>query len=423
MHIDLLVENIGELVTVAGANRAPRRGAALSELGIVRGGAVAIAGQQIVAVGEEKTVKSLVQLTGRTRRVDAAGGTVLPGFVDPHTHLVFAGTRAEEYSLRARGATYEEILAAGGGIHATTRLTREATEEALFQVGWGYLDTMMRHGTTTVEAKSGYGLDLSTELKLLRVTKQLGAAHPLEVVSTFLGAHVIPAAFREQPEAYVSLVVDKMLPEVAAEGLAEYCDVWCDEGIFTVDQARRILAEARARGLRLRLHANQLAAGGGARLAAELGADSVDHLEQLSASDIPILAASQTVAILVPGVAFTLRQPNADARALIEGGVAVALATDFNPGSCFCESMPMMIALACSELAMTPAEAIVASTINAAWSLRRADRVGSLEVGKQADLVLLHAPSHAHLAYHFGINLVHTVIKAGRVVVEAGQLA
>ncbi|MDQ4075687.1 MAG: imidazolonepropionase [Chloroflexota bacterium] len=423
MQVDLLIHNIGELVTIAGANEAPRRGAGLRELGIIHNGAVAVSGQEIVAVGPTDVVHSIVEVGAITQVIDGTGKTVIPGFVDPHTHLVFAGTREHEYTLRLAGATYEEILSAGGGINYTTRLTRAGSEEELFDIAWEHLNTMLGHGTTTVEAKSGYGLEVESEVKLLRVIRRLDEAHPIDLVPTFLGAHLVPSEYRDRPDKYVRVIIEEMLPRVANEGLAKYCDVWCDEGIFTVEQSRRMLERARSLGMRLRVHANQLASGGGTRLAVGMGADSVDHLERLPEDAIELLAKSDTIATLLPGVAFTLGGPYAEARTLIDRGTAVALATDFNPGSCFTESMPIIIALACSQLRMTPAEAIVASTINAAWSLNRADRIGSLEPGKQADLVLFDMPNHAHLPYHFGVNLVHAVVKAGRIVVEDGKMA
>lgn len=422
MQVDLFIDNVGQLITLAGPNATPRRGAELAELGTVENGAAAVAGTEIVAAGSRTAVRDAVELTDVTRVIDAGNGVVMPGFVDPHTHPIFAGTREDEFALRVAGATYEEILAQGGGILNTMRRTRATTEDDLFYTARPHLDTMLRYGTTTVEAKSGYGLDTESELKQLRVIRRLNAKHPLDVVATFLGAHVVPPEFSSDPDGYVDLIIEEMLPTVAEEGLADYCDVWCEETIFSESQSRRILAAAQAHGFRLRLHANQLSSAGGTRLGVELGADSVDHLERLPAEDIPALAASDTIATLLPGVAFTLNDPYPDARALINAGVAVALGTDFNPGSCFTESMPMVCALACNELRMTPAEVITAATLNAAWSLNRAYRLGSLEAGKQADMLILDAPDYRHLPYHFGVNLVQTVIKAGTVVVDDGRL-
>ncbi|MCB0076308.1 MAG: imidazolonepropionase [Anaerolineales bacterium] len=421
MAIDLFIHNIGDLATVAGPGNGPRRGPALRNAARIAGGALAIANGQIVALGREKSVRRDLVLAAQTPMVDAQGGAVTPGFVDPHTHLVFAGTREQEYAIRVAGGSYEEILAAGGGINQTRSLTQAASEDALIATTLPHLQRMLAHGTTTVEAKSGYGLDVANELKLLRVARRLATAQPIEIVSTFLGAHLVPVEYRHDPAAYVDLIIDKMLPAVVAEGLADYCDVWCDEGIFDRAQSARILTAARAAGLGLRLHANQLGAGEGTRLAVELGAASVDHLERLPPAQIPLLAASDTIAVLVPGVAFASGGPQADARALIDAGAAVALATDFNPGSCYTESMPMIMALACNEMAMTPTEALVAATFNAACSLGRASRVGSLEVGKQADLVLWSVPNIESIPYHFGVNRVDRLFKAGRLVVEGGQ--
>lgn len=421
MHVDLLIDNIGQLITLAGPHATPRRGAELGQLGVVEHAAIAIAGTNILAVGPRDAVHHAADITENTRIIEADNRVVMPGFVDPHTHPVFAGTRADEYALRVAGATYEEILARGGGILDTMRRTRAATADDLFQTARSHLDTMLRYGTTTVEAKSGYGLDTKSELKLLRVIRRLDAEHPLDVVSTFMGAHVTPPEFHNRIDDYVKLIIEQMLPAVVDEGLADYCDVWCEETIFNESQSRHILEAAQAYGLRLRLHANQLTAAGGTQLGVEIGADSVDHLERLPAEEIPRLAQSSTIATLLPGVAFTLHEPYPEARALIDAGVAVALGTDFNPGSCFTESMPMVLALACNQLRMTPAEAITAATINAAWSLNRADRIGSLEAGKQADMLVIDAPDYRHLPYHFGVNLVHTVIKAGHVVVQDGR--
>lgn len=422
MRVDLLVDNIGQLITLAGPNITPRRGPELGELGIVANGAVAVAGDTILAAGARDAVRNATDSSDATRVIDAGNGVVMPGFVDPHTHPVFAGTREDEYALRVAGATYEEILAQGGGILNTMQRTRAATEDDLFRTAYAHLDTMLRYGTTTVEAKSGYGLDTESELKQLRVIRRLDAEHPLDVVSTFLGAHVVPPAYDGRSDEYVDLLIEGTLPAVIDEALADYCDVWCEETIFSESQSQRILEAAQAYGLRLRLHANQLSAAGGTRLGVELGADSVDHLERLPVEDIPMLAASDTVATLLPGVAFTLNSSYPDARALIDAGVAVALGTDFNPGSCFTESMPIVLALACNDLRMTPAEAITAATINAAWSLNRADRIGSLEADKQADMLILDAPDYRQLPYHFGVNLVRTVIKAGTIVVGDGRL-
>lgn len=413
----LLIEHAAELVTVAGAS-GPRRGPEQGDLGIVRDGAVA-AGEngRILAVGTTDQVRSEVDLAPGARVIDASGSAVLPGFVDPHTHAVFAGDRADEFARCLEGADYLEILATGGGILSTVRATRAASQEDLEERARGFLAEMLRHGTTAVEIKSGYGLSTDDELKMLRVARDLGRRGPQTVVATFLGAHAVPSEYRGQPEAYVDLVVKEMIPRVAAEKLARFCDVFCERGAFTVEQGRRVLQAGLVHGLATKIHAEQKSALGGARLAAELNAVSADHLEHATEEDIAALARAGTVAVLLPGAALVLMETVwAPARRLVEQGVPVALATDFNPGSCPILSMPLIVGLACLRRMLTPAEAIVAATLNAACALGLGDELGSLQPGKRADLVILEAPSHVHLAYWFGRNLVRTVVKDGRVV-------
>jgi imidazolonepropionase len=421
IEADLAVVDAAELVTVAGP--APRRGAALADAGVVPGGSVAARDGVIVFAGDGRAYRRSVRLARHGEEIDATGRTVLPGFVDPHTHLPFAGDRAAEFAERLRGATYEAIAARGGGILATVRATRAASLEDLIEQGKGRLTTMLRHGTTTAEAKSGYGLTLDDELKQLRAIRALHALHPVDLVPTFLGAHVVPEERREARAAYVDEVAGRMIPEVAREGLARYCDVFVETGAFTPEEGERILTAAAAHGLGLRVHAEQRGRSGGALLAARLGAASADHLEAAGDEEIRALAAAGTTAVLLPGAAFFLRDPrDAPARRLIEAGVPVALATDFNPGTCPTEAMTAILPIACLRYGLDPAEAIVAATLNAAHALGRADRIGSLEPGKAADLQILDAPGHAHLAYHFGVNPCRTVVKAGRVVVRDGIL-
>ena len=418
MKADLLVINAGQLVTVAGHSENPKRGAELAEPGIIAGGAVAAKDGFIVATGITKTVMEEVKLTEDALLIDAGGRVVLPGLVDPHTHLVFAGSREDEFEMKIKGAAYLDILAEGGGILSSVRATRAATEEELVGIGRKYLIEMLAQGTTTAEAKSGYGLTLADELKQLRAIRTLQDTQPVDLVPTFLGAHAIPEEYRGSPEGFVEIVIEEMLPAVAGAGLAECCDVFCEEGVFSIEQSRRILQAAVALGFKLKLHADEIVPLGGAELAAELGALSADHLVAISRRGIEKLAASKTVAVLLPATTFCLMGTKyAPAREMIAAGVAVALAGDFNPGSSPVNSLPVVMGVACRRLKMTPAEAVSAVTINAAHAIGRAAEVGSIEVGKKADLVIFDAADYRSIAYRFGTNLVDQVIKSGRLVV------
>ncbi|MGE5619764.1 MAG: imidazolonepropionase [Sphingomonadaceae bacterium] len=415
----LLIEHADELVTLAGPP-GPRRGPAQGDLAIIRDGALAAgADGRILAVGPTSQLLASVDLAAGARVIDASGRAVLPGFVDPHTHAVFAGDRAEEFSRRLEGIDYLEILAEGGGILNTVRATRAASETHLRELAAGYLAEMLSHGTTTVEIKSGYGLATGDELKMLRVAADLAREGTQRVVATFLGAHAVPPEYRDRPDGYVDLVVEDTIPAVAESGLARFCDVFCERGAFSVEQSRRVLEAGLAHGLAAKIHAEQKSSLGGARLAASLGAVSADHLECATEADILALAEAGTVAVLLPGAALMLMESQwAPARRMVEAGVPVALATDFNPGSCPILSMPLILGLACLRRLLTPAEALVAATLNAAHAVGLGQEVGSLEPGKRADVVILDAPSHLHLAYWFGRNLIRTVIKDGRVVWE-----
>jgi imidazolonepropionase len=417
---DLIIVHAAELLTMAGPAEA-RRGPQQAELGLIPDGAVAISGDTIRAVGPSAAILA-AHAGPETRIVDASRRVVTPGLVDAHTHLVFAGTREHEYEQRLQGAGYLEILAAGGGIMSTVRATRAASAEELAAGMVPRLRAMLAHGTTTVEVKSGYGLCTEDELKSLRAIRitgtgrapgQLGEALP-RLCPTFLGAHAVPEEYRDQPDAYVDLLVEETLPAVAAAGLAESCDVFCDAGAFDAAQARRVLEAAQAHGLPVRLHANEFERIGAAALAADLHALSADHLLVLDADEIAALAAAGVVATLLPGTGLGLGH-YAPARALIAAGVPVALATDCNPGTCLCENLALMIALACTAMKMTPAEALVAATINSAHALgpRWAAQVGSLEPGKRADLVIWDVPNYRHIPYHFGVNLVGQVVLGG----------
>jgi imidazolonepropionase len=413
----LLLTNCAQVVTLRGP--VPRRGRAMSRLGIVKDAAVLVREGRIAAVGTGAQVEALSEAR-EAEKLDLGGRVVLPGFVDSHTHFVFPASRAEEYEQRIAGASYEEIARKGGGILSTVKKLRAAPEEALRKRSLAALRQFAAHGTTTIEAKSGYGLDLQNELKILRLQRELKGAQPLEIVSTFLGAHVVPREYRRRPdgtERYVKLLTQQMIPQVAREGLAEYCDVFCDRGAFTVAQARRVLTAARACGMRLRMHAEQLARTGATQLGVKLHAASCDHLEKITGADIRALAQSEAVATLLPGCCFHLGLARyAPARKLIESGAIVALATDYNPGTSPTLSMPMILSLACTQMRMTPAEAITAATINAAYSLGRHARMGSIEVGKFADLAVFDLADYREIPYYFGVNKCWMTMKRGEII-------
>lgn len=421
IEADLAVVDAAELVTVAGP--APRLGKDLREVGIIRHGCLAARQGKIVFVGDIRSFKQQIHLIPDAITLDASDRVVLPGFVDPHTHLPFAGWRAGEFVKRLRGMTYEKIAAKGGGISATVAATREASEDSLVADAMKRLDRMLLHGTTTVEAKSGYGLDLEHELKQLRAIRRLDEFHPIEVIPTFLGAHVVPPERRDDRDGYVRELVEEMIPRVAADHLARFCDVFVEVGAFDSREGEKVLKAAADRDLGLRVHADQRTACGGAELAARLGAASADHLDRVTDEGIAALAEAGTTAVLLPGASFFLREKDdAPARRLINAGVPVALATDFNPGTCPTEALSAILPIASQRLGMEPAEAIAASTLNAAHSLGVADRLGSLEVGKVADLQLADVPDHRHLSYRFGMNRCRDVVKRGRVVVRDGRM-
>lgn len=420
-EVDLLLIGAGEMVTMAGG---PRRGPRLREVGVIRNGALAAKGGRIVDIGPAEEVLARVKTGPSTQIVDARGRAVIPGFVDPHTHLCFAGDRSEEFLRRLAGATYQELAAAGGGILATVKATREASEASLVEAGLRWLDRLALCGTTTVEVKSGYGLTTADELKQLRAIREMGRRHPLDVVPTFMGAHEVPLEYRSRREDYIELITDEMLPAVAAEpGLAAFVDVFTEEGVFSVDESRRILRRAQEMGFRVKVHADELSDLGGAALAAELRAASADHLLHASAEGLAAMAKAGTVAVLLPGTAFCLmNQPYADARRMIDLGLVVALGSDFNPGSCPAYSMPFIITLACMQMKLDPSEALAAATINAAAAIGMHGRVGSLTVGKQADAVILDLATHRQIPYRMGQGVVASVIKKGRLLVEEGRL-
>jgi len=413
--VDLLIVNADELITLAGSNDKPRTRERMQEIGIVRNGGLAIKDGTIVSVGKTPDI------TRDFKAEDVAnanGKIVMPGFVDPHTHLVFAGSREEEFQLRIEGVSYVEILRAGGDIMRTVRETRRASIEKLVDYGTETLDSMLEHGTTTVEAKSGYGLATKDEMKMLEAMQRLNQLHSVDLVPTFLGANAIPPEFVDNPEDYVKLVTEEMIPKVTEKRLAEFCDVSCEKGAFSLEQTRRILTAGKNQGLKPRLHADEMSQLGGAELAAGIGATSADHLLFASDEGMKAMAEKGVVATLLPAAAFSLmRGRYADARTMINLGVPVALGTDFNP-NCWVENQQCVIALACHMMKLTPSEAITATTINAAHAISRAKEIGSLEVGKKADVTVLDVPNHKFLGYRFGVNLVDKVVKNGRIVFD-----
>ena len=407
----LAVLHASQLITLAAPPRA-RFGKELGDLGIIPDGGLLAADGRITYVGRTREIEKLCQRN--TEVVDARGCAVLPGFVDAHTHLVFAGNRLEDFESRARGETYRQIAKRGGGIQTTVQATRATTEDDLFALAKKRASWFLRNGTTTIEAKSGYGLTLKDELKILRVIRRVGAETPLETVPTFLGAHAFPPEFRENHAGYISLIIDEMLPAIAQEKVAEYCDIFCEQNYFDVEDSGRILTSAKQLGLKLRMHVDQLTNGGGATLAAELGAITADHLEQTAADGISALAKAGVQPVLLPGSVYALGSKKyPDARRMIDAGLAVVLATDFNPGSSPSTSMPMMLSLAVTQMRMSPTEAIIAATINAAASLDRVDTIGSLEQGKLANFVIYDCDDYRELAYWFGISLIRDVFVLG----------
>jgi imidazolonepropionase len=404
----LAVLHASQLVTLAGPRR-PRVGPEMAELAIIRDGGMVMRDGKIEKVGPSDEIE---KNAGDIQIVDAGGRVVAPGFVDAHTHLVFAGNRLDDFERRARGETYEQIAKAGGGIWSTVRKTRAASEADLFTQAKKHANWFLRCGTTTAEAKSGYGLTLEDELKILRLMRQLAKEVPLEIVPTVLGAHAVPREMSVQQ--YVELVINELLPRVSSEKLAEFCDVFCEHGYFDIDQSRTILSAAKTLGLNLRGHVDQLSNSGGAKMMAELGATTADHLEQTDEEGIAALKKANVQPVLVPGSVYALgssRYPRA--REMIEAGLAVVLATDFNPGSSPTPSMPMVLSLACTQMKMSPAEAITAATINAAHSLNRGSKIGSLETGKLANFVMFDSEDYRELAYWFGTPQTHSVYVRG----------
>ncbi len=414
--MDLIVHSAAQLLTIAGD--APKRGETQSELGIIANGALAIRDEKIVAVGASEEIRALA--TNETTQFDAQGKIVLPGFVDAHTHVAFAGDRANEFEMRLRGASYLDLLKAGGGIMNTVRATRAASLEQIISETRARLDRMLLYGTTTVEAKTGYGLDTATELKLLQAIYTLDATHPIDLIPTFIGAHAIPEEYRGRADEFVDVVVEEMLPAIRNSKFEIrnlFCDVFCDDGAFDVQQSRRILERARELNMPLKIHADEFANLGGAALAAELGAVSADHLMVTRRDEMKLLADANVIAVLLPGTTFGLGKTDfANGRAFIEENVPVALGSDLNPGTSWCESLPMILAMATRYEKLTTAEAIVAATLNAAYASGVGERVGSLQVGKIADVLIADVPDYRYIAYRYGTNPIQTVIKRGEIV-------
>ncbi|MBK9314952.1 MAG: imidazolonepropionase [Acidobacteria bacterium] len=412
----IAVINISQLVTLSGPQR-PRTGPAMRDLSIIENGVLIVRDEKVSEAGNWDKLAGRIPENAQV--VDAGGRIVMPGFVDAHTHPVFGGNRADEFEMRAAGKTYQQIAASGGGINSTVERTRRADEGELMLAGRRYAGWFIRNGTTTIEAKSGYGLTLEDELRLLSVIRRLNDDTDLDYVPTFLGAHAIPLEFEGRTEDYVDLVIHKMIPKVAEERMAEFCDVFCEEGAFTVGQSRRILQAARKAGMKLRVHADQLTKGGGAELAAELRAVTADHLEHTDIEGMSLLRMAGVQPVLLPASVLMLGSKQfPDARSMIDAGLAVVIASDFNPGSSPVPSMPLVLSLASTQMRMTPAESITAATINAAYSINRGDQIGSLEPGKTADFVIHDCSDYRELAYFTGIEHARAVYKSGRQVFQ-----
>ncbi|MHA1124420.1 MAG: imidazolonepropionase [Candidatus Heimdallarchaeota archaeon] len=415
---DLVILHANELVTMDSKYGAPRTGKAMGELAIINDGALAIKDDKIVFVGTTKDLLSSVEIGSKTKKIDATNKLVTPGFVDPHVHLIFAGTRENELTMKLAGKTYLEILESGGGILKTVRETRKATVSDLVENGKRILDKMLQYGTTTVEGKSGYGLSVEDEIKSLEAAKILNEEHPVDVVSTFLGAHAIPPEYKGKTDAYVDLVINEMIPKIAEKNLAEFCDVFCEKGIFTIDQTRKILLAAKKQGMKTIIHIDEIVDTNGAALAAELKAVQTGHLLQSNDAGLQAMAKEGVIATLLPGTPFCLMLKDyAPARKMIDYGIPVAIATDLNP-NCWTESMLMVIVLSCYKMKMSPAEALTAATLNAACAIERQETIGSLEVGKKADIAIFDVSNYYFLSYKFGANLVSQVIKNGKIVIE-----
>lgn len=419
----ILINNANEVLTMESDIKLPRRREQMSELGLKTEVSVLIEGDRIAMIAPLDEIKQeYPHLVGSAEVIDARGKIVMPGLVDCHTHLVHGGTREHELNMRLAGRSYMDIMNEGGGIHYTTTKTREASFDGLYNKTVQHLNEFLRHGVTTVEAKSGYGLDLENEIKQLYVVKKLQEEHAVDIVSTFMGAHAVPKEYKGNEDEFVKIIIEQMIPKVAELGLAEFNDVFCEKGVFTPAQSRLILEAGKAYGLTPKIHADEIEPYEGAELAAEVGAISAEHLLVASDEGITAMAKAGTIAVLLPGTAFFLRAPYARGRLMVDSGVPVAISTDFNPGSSPTISLPFIQNLACMNMGMTMEEVLCATTINAAHAIKRSDEVGTLEKGKQADILILDVPNYKQLQYFYGMNHTDTVIKAGDVVVKGGSL-
>ena len=414
--VDLIIKNASELLTLSPAFKEE------SGLGIIRNGALAVKNGKISWIGKTDELSESLGLKRNGKEFDATGKVVMPGLIDSHAHIVFGGSRENEFEQRIQGLSYLEIAERGGGILSTVEATRKASFEELFLLGKRRLNRMLSRGVTTIEAKSGYGLSLKDELKILEVMRTLGEDHPVDIVPTFLGAHTVPKEFKNNRKGYVDLLTEEMIPRVAEKRLAEFCDVFCEEKAFNLEESKKILETGKRYGLKPKIHADQLSSGGGAELAAEVGAYSADHLEYVSPTGIERMAEKGVTAILLPGASFSLSMKKLPpAREMIEKGVTIALATDLNPGSSMTESLPLIMTMGCTMFRMLPKEVIQATTIQAAKSMGRESDIGSLEVGKQADIAIFDIPNYRYLPYHFGVDHVEIVIKKGKVVYQKSK--
>ncbi len=409
----LLIKNIGQLITMEGT--VPRIGKDLNNLGIIENGGITISGDEIISVGPSDEIEGKVTLNDNCEIIDVHGAVVTPGLIDPHTHPVFSMTREKEFEMRIAGKTYMEIANAGGGIRASVRDLRSTPKETLINKTKQRLDRMLRYGITTIEAKSGYGLSTASEIKQLEVIKELNQSHPIDLVPTFLGAHEIPDEYRDNHEGYINILINEMIPQVVDKKLAEFSDIFTEEGVYDTEESRKIQKAAKKAGLKIKFHADELESVGGAELAAELGAISADHLVYISEAGIKAIATSKTVAVLLPGTTFSLAgKQYAPARKMIEEGVIIALSTDCNPGSSYSESLPFMTSLAALQMKLTAAEAISAITVNAACAIDRGGKIGQIKAGLKADLVIWDMADYREMPYHYGVNLVKKVIKNGK---------
>lgn len=419
----VLIENAAQVITMSGHTHSVAKQGAMRELNLIENGSVIIQDGKILDVGTNDEIRDKYRdLLENAEHIDASNKIVTPGLIDPHTHLVHAGTRENEYAMRLKGKTYMEIMNAGGGIHATTRATQNASFDELYNVSQKRLNTFLQYGVTTVEAKSGYGLTVEHELKQLEVAKKLNEDHVIDIVSTFMGAHAIPLDMKDNPEPFVDEIIHEMLPKVAEKGLAKFNDVFCERGVFTPEQSKRILEAGKAYGLIPKIHADEIEPYGGAELAADVGAISADHLLRISDAGIQKMAENNVIGVLLPGTAFFLMADFAQARKMIDSGVPIALSTDANPGSSPTLSLQFIMNLGCLKMGMTPEEVLTATTINAAHAIGCANEIGSIEAGKKADLTIFDVPNYVTLSYQYGLNHVDAVIKDGKLVVVDGHL-